>query len=218
MIQNKNNALVVGASSFVGTAICEKLKNNNFNILKHTFKRKKNNNDFECCDFSKKENIENFFKNDFFKNKKIDLFVSCIGGNKGFDSLPLQLDSCFKMKHEDVKWIVETNFLINVLLMKHVIPLMNKNSNIIFTSSSVISNTRDLGQVGVYASAKAGLNEYAFHLANELKNLLIFANVISFGGIGEEKGQTSVIEIANEIINIANKKYQSGKIVAIVKN
>ena len=122
------------------------------------------------------------------------------------------------MKHEDVKWIVETNFLINVLLMKHVIPLMNKNSNIIFTSSSVISNTRDLGQVGVYASAKAGLNEYAFHLANELKNLLIFANVISFGGIGEEKGQTSVIEIANEIINIANKKYQSGKIVAIVKN
>lgn len=217
-IQKNNNAVILGASSLVGEEISKNLEKNNFNILKHTFKKKQKDSNFVSCDFSFNSNIDNFLTNKFFINKKIDLLVSCLGGNRGLNNFPLQNDSCLKMKNEDINWIFKINYFINVFFVKKIISHMNNNSNIVFTSSSVISNPRYLGEIGIYASAKAALNEYTLHLANELKSKSVFVNSLSFGNIGENKKQTSVSKISKKVLDIFEKKYKTGEIILVEEN
>lgn len=173
-IKAQKCCLVLGAFSKVGIPICNKLSSMDYLIFKHGLKIR-NENNYIQADLSTTDGLNFLFS---AIPNKIDLFISCLGGNRGFNN-QTSFENGYKIKQEDLEFIFKMNFFTNVLCIEKLINAECKK--IIFIGSDIVGNPRSKGEASIYACAKSALHEYTIHLANELKEVSI--NCISPGGI-----------------------------------
>ena len=205
MIKLDKAALVLGACSSVGVAVCDKLSQLGYNVHKQGSKQR-DLDKYYRADLSVESGV-----NDLFEKipNKIDVFVSCLGGNRGLDNTRNFDDNCSTISSKDINWIFRLNLFANMQCAQKV---LSKNcTKIVFIGSDVVGHPRPGGEVAIYALAKAALHEYTLHLSNELKDKNISVNCISPSGINASK----LIYISTIIETICSNKYNTGNVIRV---
>lgn len=189
----KKIALITGASSEVGTAICKRLASNNINIIIHY------NNNYDNAlklkeelenkynvdtllikaDLTKEEEIISLVDKSLEKFKKIDILIN----NAALDKPNIFMN---KTK-EDFKEILDVNLIAPFLLSKLIGPIMVKNNYgkiINITSTNGIDTYYPMCLD--YDASKAGLISLTHNLALEFKPF-VNVNAIAPGWIKTKK-------------------------------
>jgi len=151
------------------------------------------------------------------KENKLDIVVSCAG-------IIDHLSPVDSINEENLKKIIETNYLSNFRLIKsfHYLLKNSKNGKLV-----VISSNQNNGNQywGAYQPIMNALNELLITYANENKKTYIKANIICPRAVntnfrdkimpGENKDSLlTVNEVAKKIIEVTSKDYkETGQII-----
>ncbi len=173
-MKNKK-VLILGASSDIGVSTVKYFLKNDWFVLAHYNKNKKNlikikNNKLDCFKFDLKDIIK--FKKYLTKNKKfnsIDSFVSLTGYIKTNNILNTEIKSFYDH--------ININYLSNLIIIQKIIPHMStKQFGRILLSSSTGVKFGGGKLTGLYSLTKH-MNEFFFNNYRELykKNILINA-------------------------------------------
>lgn len=92
------------------------------------------------------------------------------------------LDSLVEIKTSDFDRIFAVNFRGAYLINKTFLPLLEKDSRILMTTSE-LADVSPLPFTGLYAITKSALDRYAFSLKNELQLLGIHVSVLRAGAV-----------------------------------
>ena len=131
--------------------------------------------------------VQNIVSEIHKKMGPIDILVNCAGGDIG--SRGVQADFAGKPENndalsislEDIKTVMDRNFLTCVLCCKAVVPeMMERKKGKIINIGSIAALTGISGST-IYASAKAAVHEYSRCLAVQLRPFDITVNVIAPG-------------------------------------
>lgn len=95
------------------------------------------------------------------------------------------LDSLVEIKESDFERIVRINFLGACFVNKNFLPLLNRGSKIIMTTSE-LATLDPLPFTGLYAVTKSALDKYAYSLKMELQLLGISVSVIRAGAVATD--------------------------------
>ena len=95
------------------------------------------------------------------------------------------LDSLVEMDEESFRKIFDINMFGAFLINKTFLPLLNKGSRIIITTSE-LAPLDPLPFTGIYAVTKAALDKYAYSLCMELQLLGISVSVLRAGAVETE--------------------------------
>ena len=178
-------AVLTGCNRGIGKKILEKFSNNGATIYacvrnaNKEFQKyieileDKNQNKIEIIfvDLSDDQKTIDAANQIILKKKKIDVLIN----NAGIISTSL-----FQMtKIEEFKKIFKINFFNQALFTQKILRVMEKNSSIVFISSSSATDN-NLGR-SVYSSSKASINSLAKTLSKELGPLKIRVNSIEPG-------------------------------------
>ena len=141
------NALVTGYSSGIGKAICKKLEENNYNIIKLNTRL----NYFDALEIEVKE---------LLKSQDIDVLVNCAG------------IGIFK-PHEEInvnkiKELIDVNLTAPVLLSSLLLRSLKKTKGHIINISS-IEATKHSKFSALYTATKSGLRDFSITLFEELR-------------------------------------------------
>lgn len=127
----------------------------------------------------------------------IDILVNCAGGDigtrgvrAGMAGKPENNDALF-ISVEDIKTVMDRNFLTCVLCCKAVAPDMMKRKKGRIVNIGSIAALKGLPGSVMYASAKAALHEYSRCLAVQLRPYDITVNVVAPGDTVTERFQAS---------------------------
>jgi len=177
-MKNKK-VLILGASSDIGITTVNYFLENNWSVIAHYNKNKKNlekikNNKLECFKFDLK-NIKKFkiFVN---KNKKInsvDSFVSLTGYINSKNILKTDIKSFYDH--------VNVNYLSNLIVIQKIIPYMNiKKFGRILLSSSTGVKFGGGKSTGLYSLTKY-MNEFFFNNYKDFYKKNILINTLRIG-------------------------------------
>lgn len=206
MLIVKKNALILGSECPIGS-IVKSVLNNYYRIIKHGYKER-DLEDYYRIDMTKSEEIKSNMHN--FKN--IDLLVSCIGGNRGYENKNKNI-----FEEKDINWIFEINLLANIKFCSQIIKNNKKLKNIIFFGSGVVGKYFKNYNLVYYSCAKAALHEYVFQMSKMHKNIKINCvsphpkSQIDHSNI---ESNESTSKIRNAIIEIL-KENETGKVFFI---
>ena len=175
---------ITGASGGIGSAICEKFKNNNFKLVLTSSSDEKieilknqygNDNFYYKIDLSDSEKLQLSLDRLSKEHKDISVIVNNAGTNK--DNL------IFRMKIEQWSSVIQTNLNSNYQIIKSLLPnmLSNKYGKIIGISS-IVASTGNPGQAN-YVASKSGLVGLYKSIASEVARRTINVNIISPGFI-----------------------------------
>jgi NAD(P)-dependent dehydrogenase (short-subunit alcohol dehydrogenase family) len=93
-----------------------------------------------------------------------------------------RLDSLVEMTDEEFSLILDVNFKGAYLVNRLFLPLLQKGSRILITTSE-LATLDPLPFTGIYAVTKAALDKYAYSLAMELQLLGISVSVLRAGAV-----------------------------------
>ena len=117
----------------------------------------------------------------------IDILVNCAGGDIGTKGVQADLagkpdgNDAVSISYEDIRVVLDRNFLTCVLCCKAVAPeMMQRKKGKIINIGSIAALTGIPGSA-IYASAKAAVHEYSRCLAIQLRPYDITVNVIAPG-------------------------------------
>ncbi len=206
MLLKNKVAVITGCNRGIGKKILEKFSDNGATIyacVRNSSKEfqkyieileNKNQNKIEIIpfDLSDDQKTIDAANQIILKKQKIDLLVN----NAGIISTSL-----FQMtKIDEFKKIFKINFFNQALFTQKIIRVMEKDSSIVFISSSSASDN-NLGR-SAYSSSKASINSLALTLSKELGPLKIRVNSIEPGLTETEmmKNNTSK-ELIDKMIN-----------------
>ena len=105
------------------------------------------------------------------------------------------LNSLVEMSESDFKKIMDINLYGVYLMNKTFLPLLNKGSRIIITTSE-LAVVDPLPFTGIYAISKTALDRYAYSLRMELQLLGIHVSVIRAGAI-----QTGMLGVSTQALD-----------------
>lgn len=105
------------------------------------------------------------------------------------------LNSLVEMSESDFKKIMDINLYGVYLMNKTFLPLLNKGSRIIITTSE-LAIVDPLPFTGIYAISKTALDRYAYSLRMELQLLGIHVSVIRAGAI-----QTGMLGVSTQALD-----------------
>lgn len=127
------------------------------------------------------------------KMGRIDILVNCAGGDIGGRGVQADLagkpdgNDAIAISPEDIKIVMDRNFLTCVLCCREVAPeMMTRKNGKIVNIGSIAGLTGIPGSV-IYASAKAAMHEYSRCLAVQLRPYDITVNVVAPGDIVTER-------------------------------
>ena len=141
------NAIVTGYSSGIGLAICEKLEQNNYNIIKLTSRLDDLNS------------VEKEIK-DILKKQDIDLLVNCAG--VGIFQ-PHEEISIVKIKE-----LIDVNLTAPIVLSNLCLRSLKKTAGHIINITSVEA-TKHSKFSALYTATKSGLRDFGLCLFEELR-------------------------------------------------
>ena len=199
----RKQAIIIGSSSGIGKALSSRLKDENYDIISASHKTK---DSLKYVDLTNRKSIYQFVSNliDNRKGIKIDLLIL----NSGVASSSAIVNT---IEHE-----LDKSFQINtvnqIILIKHISPLLEKQSKIIFINSK--SALLTLPFLGVYAATKKANLAIADALRYELSSFSISV-ICTFIGNTKTKMWTDKFESISEIIN--NNKYYNRQITQAFK-
>ena len=182
------NCLIAGASSGIGASIAQELSNSAKHIYilsRNTSKLEEINdkiisNGCECTivpiDLCEPNVIENLSEEIFKKDKFLDIIISTAGQIT-------KLSPVESIDLNELKDIIELNYISNFRIMKHFHPLLknSKQSNLAIISS--IKNEMTSQYWGIYQPIMSALNELVISFANENQGTSINANIIYPGAV-----------------------------------
>ena len=225
------NCLITGASSGIGAGIAQELSKS----VKHIYILSRNtskleeindkiiSNGCECTivpiDLCKPNVIENLSEEIFKKDKFLDIIISSAGQIT-------KLSPVESIDLNELKNIVELNYISNFRIMKHFHPLLknSKQSNLAIISS--IKNEMTSQYWGIYQPIMSALNELVISFANENQGTSIKANVIYPGPVntnfrenimpGENKNEIKdPVSVARAIVKFLLSNDKSGEIIKL---
>ena len=225
------NCLITGASSGIGAGIAQELSKS----VKHIYILSRNtskleeindkiiSNGCECTivpiDLCKPNVIENLSEEIFKKDKFLDIIISSAGQIT-------KLSPVESIDLNELKNIVELNYISNFRIMKHFHPLLknSKQSNLAIISS--IKNEMTSQYWGIYQPIMSALNELVISFASENQGTSIKANVIYPGPVntnfrenimpGENKNEIKdPVSVARAIVKFLLSNDKSGQIIKL---
>ena len=225
------NCLITGASSGIGAGIALELSKS----VKHIYILSRNtskleeindkiiSNGCECTivpiDLCKPNVIENLSEEIFKKDKFLDIIISSAGQIT-------KLSPVESIDLNELKNIVELNYISNFRIMKHFHPLLknSKQSNLAIISS--IKNEMTSQYWGIYQPIMSALNELVISFANENQGTSIKANIIYPGAVntsfrenimpGENKKELNdPVSVARAIVKFLLSNDKSGEIIKL---
>ena len=225
------NCLITGASSGIGAGIAQELSKS----VKHIYILSRNtskleeindkiiSNGCECTivpiDLCKPNVIENLSEEIFKKDKFLDIIISSAGQIT-------KLSPVESIDLNELKNIVELNYISNFRIMKHFHPLLknSKQSNLAIISS--IKNEMTSQYWGIYQPIMSALNELVISFASENQGTSIKANIIYPGPVntnfrenimpGENKNEIKdPVSVARAIVKFLLSNDKSGEIIKL---
>ena len=142
------SAIITGASSGIGKAICEYLSKN-YKVYKISRR-----DGIDITDINSLEKLE------FLKDKNIKILVNCagIGIFKPHEEI----------KTKDIKNLIDTNLTAPIILSKLILRTLKKNKGYIFNITS-IEALRHSKFSALYTATKAGLRSFSMSLFEEVR-------------------------------------------------
>ena len=163
--------LVTGACGGMGKATVELLKNKGYRVFALDMN--------ECspeenvipvrADITSEESLKNAFDEIVSQTHKLDAIIHFAG--------IYMLDSLVEMSTREFDRIFDVNLRGVFLINKMFLPLLEKGSRILITTSE-LADLDPLPFTGIYAISKAALDKYAYSLAMELQLLGIKVSVL----------------------------------------
>ena len=126
------------------------------------------------ADLTNEESIQTALKTIAQMTDKLDAIIHFAG--------VYMLDSLVEMSTEAYERIFDINVRGVFLVNKHFLPLLDKGSRILITTSE-LAPLDPLPFTGIYAITKAALDKYAYSLAMELQLLGISVSVLRAGAV-----------------------------------
>jgi short-subunit dehydrogenase len=147
-------ALVTGASSGIGEAICKELKSNGYEIYGIS-----RNNAEIICDLKDTKDLQKKIK-EFLKTTDIDLLVNCAGVGVFAPHEELKL--------EQIETLIDVNLKAPIILTNLCLRSLKKTKGHIVNVSS-IEATRHSKFSALYTATKSGLRDFSLALFEELR-------------------------------------------------
>lgn len=172
--QDGKTAIVTGASSGIGCAVCQKLLDDGY--LVYGFSRRGTvpaGAKGMCVDVADEKAVFAAVETAVSETGRVDVLVNCAGiGISG----PVEFAD-----PEDIRRITDVNFIGQVFCTQAVLKTMRaqKSGSIVFVSSVAASIA--IPYQAFYSSAKASVNAFALALRNELKDFNIGVCVVMPG-------------------------------------
>jgi len=190
------NIIITGASSGIGKAISECLRENNLFL---TSRRKLNIDNYFSYDLSNIENCEKLIMQaDNFFNSKIDVLINCAGQ---YIYNPIE-----KMTYVDINYLTNLNFLSPYILSKLAIPIMKKNNWGRIINIGSISAMVGEANATLYSATKSALSGLTRALALEVAQNNITVNQINPGWVETPLSDALNYEEKQEVIDVTPQK------------
>ncbi len=225
------NCLVTGASSGIGAGIAQELSKSAKHIYilsRNTSKLEEINdkiilNGCECTivpiDLCKPNVIENLSEEIFKKDKFLDIIISSAGQIT-------KLSPVESINLNELKDIIELNYVSNFRIMKHFHPLLKNSKKSNFAIISSEKNKMISQYWGIYQPIMSALNELVISFANENKSTSINANIIDPGAVNTKFRETIMpgedskriknpVDVAREIVKFLLTNDKSGEIIKL---
>ena len=197
-------AYVTGGMGGIGTAICQRLAKEGFNVIAGcgpTRDYKKWLDEQKAQGFAFHASVGNVADWDstvaaFAKAKAEHGAIDVLVNNAG-----ITRDRMFlKMTPDDWRAVIDTNLNSMFNVTKQVVPdMIEKGWGRIIQISSVNGEKGQAGQTN-YSAAKAGMHGFTMALAQELANKGVTVNTVSPGYIGTEMVRAIKPEILDKIV------------------
>ena len=175
---------ITGASGGIGSAICDKFKNNNYTLILTSSSEEKiqnlkdtfgNEHYYYKVDISEKNDLQNCLEKITKDHKDISVIVNNAGITE--DNLIL------RMKDDQWNKVIQTNLNSNFQIIKSLLPnMLSKKYGKIIGISSIVGSTGNPGQSN-YVASKSGLVGLYKSLASEVAKRNINVNIVSPGFI-----------------------------------
>lgn len=180
--------IVTGAYGGMGEKTIQFLKEKGYEVfaLDQKVKEKEEHVYPIQVDVTKIESVQNALKEIEKITKEITAIIHFAG--------VYMLNSLVEMSESDFKKIMDINLYGVYLMNKTFLPLLNKGSRIIITTSE-LAVVDLLPFTGIYAISKTALDRYAYSLRMELQLLGIHVSVIRAGAI-----QTGMLGVSTQAL------------------
>ena len=205
--------IITGVLGGMGKSTAQMLLNNNYNVIGFDIG--------DTCDIpityykvdlTNTNDIQNAYVKVSQKYQSIYAIIHFAGIYK--------MDSLVEIEEKDILRIFDINFFSIYRINKTFLPLLNKGSKIIITSSE-LAPLDPLPFTGIYAITKSTIEKYAYSLKMELQLLGIDVSVVRPGAV-----KTSLLNVSmKELDNLCEKTklykyntYKFKKIVTSVEN
>ena len=179
-----NKVIITGSSGGIGSAICNKFRDNNFTLILTSSSEAKleklkeiygKDHHYYQLDLSDNNNLQNGI-NEISKDHKD---ISVIVNNAGITEDNL----IFRMKNEQWNKIIQTNLTSNYQIIKTLLPnMLSLKYGKIIGISSIVGSTGNSGQSN-YVASKSGMIGLYKTIAAEVAKRNINVNVVSPGFI-----------------------------------
>ncbi len=171
-----------------------------------------------ACDITQEKDLEEV-KRYLLKRGKVDILINNAGAilNKPFAETAV----------DEFKNVYDTNLFGVVGLIRHLLPLMKKDSHVVNVSSmGGIQGSMKFAGLAAYSSSKGALITLTELLAEEYKETGPAFNVLALGAVQTEmleeafpgyKAPLTAIEMAEYIkeFSLTGNKYYNGKILQV---
>ncbi len=175
---------LTGSSGGIGSAICKKFINNNFNLVLTSSSQEKinklketygDNHFYYMVDISDSKNLQICLDDITNNHKDISVIVNNAGVTE--DNL------IFRMKNDQWYKVIQTNLNSNYQIIKSLLPnMLSKRYGKIIGISSIVGTTGNPGQSN-YVASKSGMVGLYKSIASEVARRNINVNTISPGFI-----------------------------------
>ncbi len=203
----KRNVLIIGASGGIGKETAKAFIAKGYNVFGCDIK---DDNDIQGlhyykCDITKEDDINNLFIN---INKEIDELYALIHVAGIYF-----MDSLLEVSEDELKRVIDINFLGATRINRIFFPLLKKGSRIMLTSSEV-APLDPLPFNGIYAMIKTLVEKYAFSLRMEvnmfdIKVIVLRPGAIDTGLLPESSKQVQKLCDNTKIHKASSKRFMN---------
>lgn len=203
--------LVTGSNGGMGESTVQLLKNKGYYVFALDLKKGRDEENVMNieCDVTNEDSIKCAFEQINKVTPELYGIIHFIGIYK--------MNSLVEIEKSDFEQIFKINVFGAYLINKIFLPLLNKNSRIIITTSE-LATLDPLPFTGLYGITKSTLDKYAFSLKMELQLLGIYVSVLRAGAVNTKMLGVSTSELGSFCNNTKLYSCNADRFKKIVNN